>query len=193
MFTFASRSSVPPSAARQTTANDRLKAGFSSRVWSGLIAATVAHALLFQLFPDLSASDLPTHAGEAEVIQIAQYEWPPEPEDLPRPQKPVMATAEVDPDFVPYMPGFGTTDPAHLPPPPDRLRSRDRSTPTIVPFDVAPELLNRDQVARTLKRTYPALLRDAGLGGETVMWFHIDSTGAVLGTRVFSQLGTGLP
>jgi protein TonB len=63
------------------------------------------------------------------------------------------------------------------------------AAPVFTPFTVAPRLINPDDVARALERTYPPLLRDAGIGGEVVMWFFIDENGAVVRTQVNSSSG----
>jgi protein TonB len=44
---------------------------------------------------------------------------------------------------------------------------------------VAPWLKNGPAVARTLAREYPAPLRDAGIGGQVLLWLLIDQTGTV--------------
>ena len=46
-------------------------------------------------------------------------------------------------------------------------------------MDRRPELINRDEVARALMQNYPPVLRDAGIGGSPVVWFHIDAEGVV--------------
>lgn len=190
MFAFASPSPLALRPLPLPTANDRLKAEFGPRVWTGVIAATVAHFLLFALFPDLSAADWSRASDAASLINLPPVvEIPPPPEALPRPQRPVPTTADIDDDILPYMPPFVDIDPTRLTPPPDRAAARDRGEPTFTPFDTPPALLNREEVARTLERAYPAMLREAGVGGETLMWFHIDTTGAVLSTRLIRSSG----
>jgi protein TonB len=51
--------------------------------------------------------------------------------------------------------------------------------PTFTPYTVAPWLKNGPAVARTLAREYPAPLRDAGIGGQVLLWLLIDQTGTV--------------
>jgi bla regulator protein blaR1 len=46
--------------------------------------------------------------------------------------------------------------------------------PRFTPFTEAPALVNRDVVAQTLESHYPPLLRDAGIGGQSLVWFDID-------------------
>lgn len=56
--------------------------------------------------------------------------------------------------------------------------------PQITPFTLAPELINRDEITRQLGRDYPPLLRDAGIGGQVLVWVFIDDEGTVLKTQV---------
>jgi TonB family protein len=46
-------------------------------------------------------------------------------------------------------------------------------------YDRGPELLNRAETERVLIRSYPPLLRDAGIGGTATVHFFIDETGTV--------------
>jgi protein TonB len=61
--------------------------------------------------------------------------------------------------------------------------------PTFTPMTVRPELKNADEVGRALQRNYPPLLRDAGIGGQAVLWFFIDEQGTVVKTQVKATSG----
>jgi len=61
--------------------------------------------------------------------------------------------------------------------------------PRFVPMTVRPTILNEDEVVRALERTYPPLLRDAGIGGEATVWFFIDVDGKILKTQIDSPSG----
>ncbi len=63
------------------------------------------------------------------------------------------------------------------------------AAPTFTPYTVAPELKNRDAVRRALERYYPPMLRDAGIGGTTVIWALIDEKGFVMKTQVKKSSG----
>jgi TonB family protein len=54
-----------------------------------------------------------------------------------------------------------------------------RDGPTFTPFTKAPAILNRQDVLEAMERHYPALLRDAGIGGTVRLYFLIDEDGAV--------------
>jgi TonB family protein len=51
--------------------------------------------------------------------------------------------------------------------------------PTFTPFTQAPEVRNRAEIGAALEAAYPPLLRDAGVGGTTLLHFFIDADGAV--------------
>jgi TonB family protein len=61
--------------------------------------------------------------------------------------------------------------------------------PEFSPMTVRPVLANADEVSRALMREYPAVLRDAGIGGAPVIWIHIGETGAVDATQVHQTSG----
>jgi TonB family protein len=65
-----------------------------------------------------------------------------------------------------------------------------RKRPTFMPFTKAPELLHREEIGRALVREYPPLLRDAGIGGTTLIWFFINEKGEVENTAVKKTSGT---
>ena len=54
---------------------------------------------------------------------------------------------------------------------------------------VAPALLNPHDVQRALERNYPAMLRDAGVGGRVILWLLLDESGHVLETKVRESSG----
>jgi TonB family protein len=70
------------------------------------------------------------------------------------------------------------------------VRPRDiGGTPIFTPFTVAPTLLNRNVVGAALEREYPALLRDAGVGGRAIVWIKIDERGVLQDVQVNQSSG----
>lgn len=61
--------------------------------------------------------------------------------------------------------------------------------PTFTPYTMKPELENVSDVQTALEEEYPPLLRDAGVGGTTIVWFFIDAEGRVQQTRVARSSG----
>jgi TonB family protein len=71
----------------------------------------------------------------------------------------------------------------------DRVPSDPSIEPVFTPFTVAPEVRNRAHVQRALEEEYPAELREAGIGGRAILYFHIDETGEVTDIRVDESSG----
>lgn len=63
------------------------------------------------------------------------------------------------------------------------------AAPAFTPYTVAPTLRNREEVGELLQRSYPVLLRDAGIGGRVFMWIYVDERGNVRNTRVKESSG----
>jgi TonB family protein len=61
--------------------------------------------------------------------------------------------------------------------------------PSFTPFDVAPRIMNRDEVRAVLEQEYPALLREAGVGGRTIVWLQLDEAGMVRLTTINQSSG----
>jgi protein TonB len=61
--------------------------------------------------------------------------------------------------------------------------------PGFTPMTVRPQLLNVEEVQRVLMREYPAVLRDAGIGGAPVLWLYIGTDGQVQRTQVNETSG----
>jgi protein TonB len=61
--------------------------------------------------------------------------------------------------------------------------------PGFTPMTVRPQMLNADEVQRVLMREYPAVLRDAGIGGAPVLWLYIGTDGTVQRTQVNQSSG----
>ncbi|HUP51389.1 MAG TPA: energy transducer TonB [Longimicrobiales bacterium] len=61
--------------------------------------------------------------------------------------------------------------------------------PTFTPYTRPPTILNRDEIIAALIDRYPALLREAGIGGRVRVYFHIDGNGTVTHTRIDQSSG----
>ena len=62
--------------------------------------------------------------------------------------------------------------------------------PSFTPYEVEPELRNRDEVQRALQQAYPSLLRNTGIGGRAILWFLISEEGSVITTQLFESSGS---
>ena len=173
------------------TENDRFKRSFGSWFWGSMITATVVHFSLFQFWPTRTADDVSFTADELEMIELPpEIEIPPPPEAIARPATPVMATAEIDQDITIAPTTFDDNPIEDLPPPPTDDGVTDISAaPVFTPMTVRPELTNREEVIQMLMREYPSILRDAGIGGQVMVWFFISETGQVLDARINESSG----
>jgi len=61
--------------------------------------------------------------------------------------------------------------------------------PTFTPYTVAPRLTNAPEVAQALVREYPVRLRNAGVGGQVLLWLFIDANGNVQNTVLKTSSG----
>jgi TonB family protein len=92
--------------------------------------------------------------------------------------EPAPAVEEARPPIVEEAPSGGQGPPpvgwrGALPPPPETAPAANLSAqPSFTPYTVA------------LQREYPALLRDAGIGGRTLLWFFINEQGVVDNVQV---------
>ena len=173
------------------TANERFKLSFRSWFWGSMILATLTHFAVLNLWPELSAQDLSIDSGEILVVELPpDVVIPPDPGPVTRPAAPVESSVEVDENITIPPTTFRDNPVDRLPPPPDSTRSSSISKiPTLTPFTVRPGIRNRDEVQRALVREYPALLKDAGIGGTVVVWFQIDERGVVQQTLVKTSSG----
>ncbi len=172
------------------TENDRFKRSFSSWFWGSMIVATVAHFLVFSFWPTLTAEDVSFTGEELETIELPpEIEIPPPPARIARPATPVIATAAVDEDITIAPTTFEENPVEELPPPPTEETVDIAAAPVFTPMTVRPEIKNRDEIIREMVRAYPPILRDAGIGGQTLVWFFISEQGRVLDKRVARTSG----
>jgi TonB family protein len=56
--------------------------------------------------------------------------------------------------------------------------------PVFTPYTEQPELQNRSEVGQSLVRNYPPTLRDAGIGGRSMVWLLLDERGQVINVKL---------
>ncbi len=185
------RAQINSSDAEAETENDRFKKSFGSWLWGSMIAATVLHFMLFQFWPTRTAANVSFTAEELELIELPpEIEIPPPPEAISRPAMPVEALTDIDDDITIAPTTFADNPVEALPPPPTTDGAVDLpANPVFTPMTVAPEIRNRREVQAALMRLYPPLLRNAGVGGQVVVWFFISEEGLVLDRRVSRSSG----
>lgn len=180
-----------PAEDEESSANGRFKDRFRAFFWSSMIVATLVHFGAFAFWPELTADDFSFTSEELHFIELPPtIEVPPPPSRIARPATPVMATTPVDQEITIAPTTFETNPVETLPPPPEDSKEGELSAqPTFTPYTVAPSILNRDEIVRTMIREYPPLLREAGIGGEVLVYFFIDEEGVVRNTQINQSSG----
>ena len=170
------------------TANDEFKRSFSAWFWGSISAATLVHFMVFAFWPSLAAPDVSMTNEEMESIDIPdEIEIPPPPEAIARPATPVITDAPIDEDITIEDITFDANPVENLPPPPEEVDTDISGAPQYTPYDVKPDYKNKAEMERALTREYPPLLRDAGIGGTTIVWFYINEVGKVQRTQVHTS------
>jgi protein TonB len=171
------------------TANDRLKESFRSWFWAAMIVATLVHSGAFALWPELVAAVPTIPASELEVIPPPEIDIPEPPQPIDKPALPVAATVDLDEDVTIERSDWESHPLETLPLPRTRTETDVSAAPGWTPYTVAPTILNRDQVTKAMEREYPALLRDAKIGGTVMVYFYIDEDGVVRDRRIDQSSG----
>ena len=182
---------VPPDTWSPETRNDRFKKSFSSRLWSSMIAAAVLHFVLFQFWPIQTAEGFSVESTEITTVELPpEIEIPPPPEAIVQPMTPVVGPADIDDDITIIRTTFEDNPVTVLPLPPTSDGVADlEANPRFTPTTVGPEIKNMREVEAALRREYPSILRDAGIGGQVIVWFFISEDGRVLDSRVSESSG----
>ncbi|MGE0158874.1 MAG: TonB family protein [Gemmatimonadales bacterium] len=110
---------------------------------------------------------------------VTHFDTPPTPPAAP-PAPPAPPIDHHAPATLPTVPGATRVI---------QLSAQQVPEPAFSPMTVRPTLTNADVVQQALMREYPAVLRDAGIGGAPVLWIYIDESGAVAATRIHETSG----
>ena len=112
--------------------------------------------------------------------------------ESPRFEAPVFQVWENEPDSplpVVSLPTAPSPHTAAYEVPPVPSDASVMEAPQYVDHTTRPELANRWQVKKTLEDKYPAALRDAGIGGTTVLYLFVNTDGTVSETIVKTSSG----
>lgn len=167
-------------------ANDRLKNSFNNWFWGSLLGAAIIHGATLALWPNMTAADMSFVSTEIEQIEVIQeFEIPPPPEQIQRPAVPILSTdINIADDITIGEVTFDENPVSELPPPPTGSGVNVADQPVFTPMEVRPTLRNSPAFTQALERRYPAMLKDAGIGGSTVLWVFINEQGQVQNARV---------
>lgn len=187
----ANEAMTPAGVYVEPRANDRLKASFGTWFWGSLLLAAIVHFSFIAFWPELAVEDVSIQSEELEQVEVIQeFEIPPPPEQIARPAVPVLSTdINISDDITIGEVTFEENAVSDLPPPPTGSGVNLSDQPTFTPFEVRPELRNRSAYAQALTRQYPPMLKDAGIGGQVLLWVFINEQGDVTNTRIVNSSG----
>jgi periplasmic protein TonB len=130
--------------------------------------------------------------SDMDIIIPKELDVPEPPPPIEMPATPIVGGVDIDPHvtIAPTDPDAYSMDP--LPPPAQLDRGEREEFARFVPTMIAPQLLNPDEVERELRRTYPAILRDAGIGGDVDVNVWLDENGGVVKAEIARGSGYDL-
>ena len=169
------------------TAHEVFKRGSHNRTSLAILAAVAVHATAFAFLPPLETPALASGTVITTIFELPpEIVVPPPPEAIVRPAEPRLTvdapTDDATIDVVPWDDGRCLERPPVDPDP-------TIETPVWIARDQDPRLLNLPEVSRELARLYPALLRDAGIGGVVVLWIFVGEDGQAQRTQVYRSSG----
>lgn len=180
----------PRESEEKVTAHEAFKHHYRDVVYEGVIAAVALHFVFFLAFPQLTARDLSVGSRSMEAVELPpQVEIPPPPRRVARPATPRVAEAVVDEETTIAPTTFEENPVEQLPPPPKAGPAGSSERPTFIPRDVEPRAINDAEIQRLLKKKYPEPLRDAGIGGQVVLWIYVNREGRVERAQVQGSSG----
>lgn len=172
------------------TANERFKEGNYGLSALAVTASTILHYALFEYFPPLEAAQLGSAAEEVRIMALPpEVRIPPPPHRIARPAKPVVATAADLREDVTIAPTTFEHHPVESLPQPPSKEVDVRERPVYVARDVEPRLKNSAEIRILLTRLYPPMLREAGVGGTTILWVFVETDGRAGACQVHRSSG----
>ena len=160
------------------TANQRFKNSYRTIGAVAVFASVAVHFAVFQFFPHIRAADFSVAPSELAAVELPPEVWiPPPPVAIERPARPRVSESIVDEDITIVATTFDENPASELAPPPPQVEVDPNEQPRYVARDVEPRLLNGPEMIRLMDRLYPKALKEAGIGGEVLMWVWVDEQG----------------
>lgn len=172
-----------PFPAHTVTANDSLKQRAEAWLPRSITVAVLIHAAVFTLSPDMTTAGEAAPADDLTIIVPAEVDLPEPPAPIESPAEPILGSVELDTDIT-IMSTADAWTADRLPPPAATTGSERTDFERWVPSMVAPRVLNEREVESALRRAYPSILRESGIGGDVDVNLWLDETGTIVRAEV---------
>ncbi|MGB5525508.1 MAG: energy transducer TonB [Gemmatimonadota bacterium] len=160
------------------TANQRFKKSYRTIGALAVFASVAVHFAAFQFFPHIHAADFSFAVAELAAVELPpEVRIPPPPESIVRPARPQVSESVIDEDITIAATTFDENPASELAPPPPNVEVDPSEQPVYVDRDIDPRLLNGEEMIRLMDRLYPKILKEAGIGGDVLMWVWVDEHG----------------
>jgi protein TonB len=160
------------------SANQRFKDSYRLAGALALLTSLALHFAAFEFFPSMQAADFDLVADQLAAIELPpEVRIPPPPEAIARPARPVVSDMALDDDITIATTTFEDNPSSELAPPPPNVEVDPSEQPVYIERDTDPRLLNGQEMIRLMHRLYPPALREAGIGGEVLLWVWVDEEG----------------
>ncbi len=169
------------------TDDDRLTRAF----WMAYILYEQAQEIAKPMTAESAAQAEPLFQGARELFESARAYQDLHPSaDVPKLLQATGKYLEIQEALLARGPdGAGATPEASKAEAAAKMARAYANGPTFTPMTTRPELKNGKDVQQALMTSYPPLLRNAGIGGTTNVWFFIDENGRVAKTMINKSSG----
>jgi len=170
------------------TANEHFKQSFRPAVGAGCLLALTAHFVVFNVVPAVRTAEARTVASSLEIVDVPPaVSVPAPPQPVARPARPVLGELALAEELTIAPTTFEAFEPATqgpIGPPPIVEAAEVARRPEYIPYEVAPELINKEEMIALLQKVYPTALKDSGIGGSVRLWIYVDESGNVQDCQV---------
>ena len=172
------------------TANQRFKNSYRLVVALAVFASVAVHFAAFEFFPRIQAADFDFVPDQLAAIELPpEVRIPPPPEAIVRPSRPRVSAEILDENITIAATTFEQNPASDLAPPPPNVEVDPSTQPVYVDRDIEPRLLNGPEMLSLLARLYPRPLKEAGIGGDVVMWVWVDEEGRPTNAQINRSSG----
>jgi len=159
-------------------AHDRFKRRYTGTVLVGILASVAVHFAVFSGNPAFGVVRLADVEEEMAVVHLPpEVRIPPPPTAIARPATPRISAEPISETVTIAPTTFEENPVENLAPPPPGTVTDVRERPVYIARDVEPRLRNGPEIRRLLEKLYPSRLKEAGIGGQVILWVYVEEDG----------------